>query len=101
MIREISENFDSAEMFYDWGGGLVWLSLNLAEAGQTGGAAEVRAAVRRAGGHATMIAAPDNVRASAAVFDLEPGPLAALTQRIKANFDPRGVLNPGRMREGF
>jgi glycolate oxidase FAD binding subunit len=48
-----------------------------------------------------MIAAPDSVRASASVFDLEPAPLAALTQRIKANFDPRFVLNPGRMREGF
>jgi glycolate oxidase FAD binding subunit len=101
MIREISENFGSAEMFYDWGGGLVWLSLNLAEAGPAGGAAEVRAAVRRAGGHATIIAAPDRVRASASVFDLEPRPLAALTQRIKANFDPRFVLNPGRMQEGF
>ena len=40
------------------------------------------------------------VRASAAVFEpLTPG-LAALTRRIKESFDPKGILNPGRMYAG-
>ena len=30
---------------------------------------------------------------------LEPG-LAALTRRVKQQFDPRGLFNPGRMYEG-
>ena len=34
------------------------------------------------------------------VFPPESSALAALTRRIKGNFDPRGVLNPGRMYEG-
>jgi glycolate oxidase FAD binding subunit len=35
------------------------------------------------------------------VFEPEEGALAALTRRVKENFDPRGVLNPGRMFEGL
>jgi glycolate oxidase FAD binding subunit len=99
MLQEITARFDSAEYFYDWGGGLVWLSLNLIETGPDGGAKMVRAAVAAAGGHATLVAAPDDLRAAVPVFEPEAAPLAALTQRIKANFDPCGVLNPGRMRE--
>jgi glycolate oxidase FAD binding subunit len=34
------------------------------------------------------------------VFQPQPGPLAALTRRVKQGFDPKGVLNPGRMYEG-
>jgi len=101
MLRDLTASFGGAEYFYDWGGGLVWLSLSLDETGPDGGAAIVRKAVAKAGGHATLIAAPEHLRHSQAVFEPEPAPLAALTRRIKANFDPCGVLNPGRMQEGF
>ena len=35
-------------------------------------------------------------------FDDEPqdGALAAVTKRVKESFDPKGVLNPGRMWAG-
>jgi glycolate oxidase FAD binding subunit len=35
------------------------------------------------------------------VFEPQRGPLAALTARVKESFDPRGVLNPGRMWAGM
>ena len=92
--------FASAEAFYDWGGGLIWLSLEADDAGPDGGASRVRAAMREAGGHSTLVVAPDDVRARAAVFEPLEGPLAALMKRVKSGFDPRGVLNPGRMHEG-
>ena len=92
--------FASAEAFYDWGGGLIWLSLEADEAGPDGGASRVRAAMREAGGHSTLVVAPDDVRARAAVFEPLEGALAALMKRVKSGFDPRGVLNPGRMYEG-
>ncbi len=90
----------SAEAAYDWGGGLVWLSLNESEAGADGGAAIVRAAVKVAGGHATLIAAPERFRASVPVFEPLEGALAKLSARVKSSFDPRKILNPGRMYEG-
>ncbi|MBJ7417303.1 MAG: hypothetical protein JHC88_17925 [Niveispirillum sp.] len=41
--------------------------------------------------------APDAVKALVPVFQPLPGPLAALTARVKAQFDPAGILNPGLM----
>jgi glycolate oxidase FAD binding subunit len=60
----------------------------------------VRATVAAAGGHATLIRAPAGVRAAVDVFPPEPAALAALTKRVRQSFDPRGVLNAGRMWAG-
>ena len=100
VVRAIRARLASADAFYDWGGGLVWLCLDPDDSGADAGAAVVRAAVRDAGGHATLIVAPDTIRAATPVFEPAAGPLAALGARIKQNFDPRGVLNPGRMNQG-
>ncbi len=86
-----------AQLFYDWAGGLIWLAV---EAGDDAGAALVRAAVATTGGHATLIRAPAAARAAVGVFAPQDAAVAALTRRIKASFDPRGVLNPGRMWAG-
>ena len=89
----------SAEFFFDWGGGLIWLSLDPEEAGPDAGAGIVRPVVKSAGGHATLVVAPEAVRASVPVFEPLSAGLAQLTARVKNGFDPRGVLNPGRMQE--
>lgn len=84
--------------FYDWSGGLIWVE---ATATADAGAADVRRVVAHYGGHATLIRADENVRAGVEVFQpLEPGVLA-LTKRLKATFDPAGILNPGRMYTEF
>jgi glycolate oxidase FAD binding subunit len=82
-----------AEAFYDWAGGLVWLATDDAVAAEP----VIRAAVSRLGGHATLIRASEATRRAVSVFHPEPAPLAALSRRVKAGFDPMGVLNPGRM----
>jgi glycolate dehydrogenase FAD-binding subunit len=86
------------EAFYDWGGGLVWLTL---PSGGDGGAQRVRDAVAKAGGHATLVRAPLELRAAQAVFQPQDAASAALTRRIKDGFDPSGILNPGRMYAGL
>jgi glycolate oxidase FAD binding subunit len=86
-----------AELFYDWAGGLVWVAL---PAANDANAPLVRAAVAAAGGHATLIRAPAAVRAAVEVFTPEEPVLAALTARVRAGFDPQGVLNAGRMWAG-
>jgi glycolate oxidase FAD binding subunit len=60
----------------------------------------VRSTVAIVGGHATLIRAPAAVRAAIDVLEPEPAALAALTKRVRQGFDPRGVLNPGRMWAG-
>lgn len=88
----------SAAAFLDWAGGLVWLALD----GTDDAAHEtVRAAIGATGGHATLIRAPEPLRVAVPVFHpLEPG-VAALSRRVKESFDPRGILNPGRMYPAF
>ena len=101
LLARIRSELASAEGFYDWGGGLLWLTLDAAEAGPDACASLVRAAVRAAGGHATLIRATDDLRSAVPVFEPAPPALDALARRVKASFDPGGLLNPGRMQEGL
>lgn len=86
-----------AQWFYDWAGGLVWVALPPSD---DGGAAVVRRAAAMTGGHATLIRAPAAVRAAVEVFEPQSGALAGVSKRVKDSFDPKGVLNPGRMWAG-
>ena len=90
----IADEF-ATRTFYDWGGGLVWLALPPGT--EDAGAETVRCAVRPTGGHATLVRAPVEVRRRVPVFHPQPTGLAALSERVKQAFDPRGILNPGRM----
>ncbi|WP_374449142.1 glycolate oxidase subunit GlcE [Stella sp.] len=83
-----------AETFFDWAGGLVWIAVPAAgDAGQ----AAVRAAVVASGGHATLVRAPEAVRAVVPPFHPQAAAVAAIAERVKGTFDPRRILNPGRM----
>ncbi|EHK54406.1 glycolate oxidase subunit GlcE [Allomesorhizobium alhagi] len=85
-----------AEAFYDWQGGLVWLRMQADPEADL-----LRALVKKfGGGHATLVRASPSRRASLPVFEPQPPTLAALSARLKSEFDPRGILNPGRMVAG-
>jgi glycolate oxidase FAD binding subunit len=60
-------------------------------------AVRLRTITARSGGHATLMRASGEARESLAVFEPESPVRAALTRSIKAAFDPKRVLNPGRM----
>jgi glycolate oxidase FAD binding subunit len=82
--------------YYDWSGGLIWIDVE--GGGDDGLAREIRMAVAMAGGgHATLMRGSAGLRAAVAPFEPQPEPLAALSRRLKAQFDPRNILNPGRM----
>jgi glycolate oxidase FAD binding subunit len=76
-------------VLYDWGGGLVWL---LTEAG-----CDLRARLGDFAGHATLVRASEATRRALPPFHPEPAPVAALSAGLRAQFDPRGILNPGLM----
>ena len=81
----------AGDCLIDWGGALRWLRTDAP-------AAEVRAAADRAGGHATLFRGGDR---TGTVFHPPAPAVLKLHQRIKAAFDPAGILNPGRMYEGI
>lgn len=85
----------SGEALYDWAGGLIWLAVPPSDDAE---APIVRAEARRLGGHATLIRAPEVVKATVDVFEPLPGALGLLHERVRASFDPRALFNRGRMR---
>lgn len=71
----------------DWGGAQRWLRADVE-------AKVIRAAAARNGGYATLFRGQ---KAGEEVFHPLNPTLLALHRRLKAAFDPLGILNPGRM----
>jgi glycolate oxidase FAD binding subunit len=83
-----------APLWYaDWAGGLLWLGLPATEEI----AARLHAITGRLGGHATSFRAASEARGRLQVFEPESAARVELTRAVKAAFDPKHVLNPGRM----
>jgi len=78
-----------ARALYDWGGGRVWL---LVPEGT-----DIRPSLAGLRGHATLIRASADTRARVRPFPPEAPGVAALSDGLRARFDPRGILNPGLM----
>jgi len=85
-----------ARCFLDWGGGLVWIAGPATEEAH----AAVEAAAGAAGGNWMLVRAPDALRVAVAVVPDEAEALARIGARVKVALDPRGILNPGRIRAG-
>jgi glycolate oxidase FAD binding subunit len=83
--------------YADWAGGLLWLGLPADE----DTANRLRGITARFGGHATLMRAPREARTALYVFEPEQPARAAITASVKAAFDPKRALNPGRMFEGI
>jgi glycolate oxidase FAD binding subunit len=74
----------------EWGGGQRWLRSDAP-------AAQIRARAAALGGHATLFRGGERRD----VFAPLPPPLAEIHRRLKAEFDPAGIFNRGRMFAGF
>ena len=85
----VLERLEPDRYLLDWGGGLILAAY------ETVDAARVRGAFTH--GHALLLKAPPAARAGAAVFQPQPPAVAAVATRLRNAFDPRGILNPGRM----
>jgi len=96
VVSNIRMHID-CEAYFDWGGGLIWLSCAATAQDQ---ADRIRAAIAAPGGHATLMRAPDRMRLDIPVFQPLDPVAEALSARLKTNFDPTGMFNPGRMYQG-
>ncbi len=89
------------EVIYDWGGGLIWAALPpRTDPKADAQAGLVRSRVNAAGGHAMLLRASEDIRRHVDVFHPQPSALAGLSERVRQSFDPKGVLNRGRMIRG-
>ena len=75
----------------EWHGAQRWLWA------PASAAADIRAAAAAANGHATLFRAGADGAPGVARFDRQSAAIEAITQRLRAEFDPAGIFNPGRM----
>lgn len=79
------------QFIVDWGGGLIWAKLPISVA-----ATAVRALAEQAVGHAMLVHAPLEYRVTTSALHPEVPGVAALARRVRAAFDPAGILDPAR-----
>ena len=79
-----------ADQLIEWGGALRWIATRT-------DADTVREAAVAAGGHATLYRASDPLKERHGVFQPLAPAIMAIHRRLKAEFDPHGILNRGRM----
>jgi glycolate oxidase FAD binding subunit len=85
------------DVIYDWGGGLIWAALPPKSDAH---APIVRERANAVGGHAMLIRAAEDIRRDVDVFHPQAPGIAALSERVRASFDPRAILNRGRLTRG-
>lgn len=85
----LASRLNAEAVQFDWGGGLIWAL--------TTEGTDVRALLGTFDGHATLVRASGDTRATLSTFQPEAPALAALSKGLRAKFDPRGLLNPGLM----
>ncbi len=74
----------------EWGGAQRWLRCDAS-------AEAIRAQAKQAGGHATLFRGGSAAVRAAGAFTPLSAPVAAIHRRLKAEFDPAGIFNRGRM----
>jgi len=85
----------------DWGGGLIWLGLEAVQIADAQAGLALHHAlqtyVAQLGGHATLLTS--NLLRDQELRHFQPlGPaIERVSQTLREKFDPRGILNPGRM----
>jgi glycolate oxidase FAD binding subunit len=85
------------DVLYDWGGGLIWAAMPPKPDAQ---AALVRQRASAAGGHAMLLRGSEEMRRQVDVFHSASEGVAALSERVRQSFDPKSILNRGRMVRG-
>jgi glycolate oxidase FAD binding subunit len=75
----------------DLAGGLLWVG------GRAEDGPRIRDIAAEAGGHAMLLRAPAARRAELGLYPRQSPALAAVTQSLRAAFDPLGLFNPGRL----
>ena len=86
LVNRIREQAES-EVFYDWGGGLVWISV---QAGTP-----LRQVLGNFTGHATLIRSQGEANGNTPVFHPQEPVQKRLMDHIRQKFDPKQLFNRG------
>jgi len=83
--------------FIDWGGSLIWVQIDSVSLKILRNIKEI---VNKASGYLTIVKIEENLKASIDVFTIDPIKYK-ISEKIKKSFDPKRILNPGKMYSGI
>jgi glycolate oxidase FAD binding subunit len=83
--------------FIDWGGNLVWAQLDQLNSSIL---KEIKTIVKILGGYLTVIKVDESLKSSIDIFTIDDVKYK-ICEKIKKSFDPKRILNPGKMYTGI
>ena len=83
--------------FIDWGGSLIWVQIEIIDSKIL---RKIKEIISNANGYVTVIKIEENLKASIDVFTIDSIKYK-ITEKIKKSFDPKRILNPGKMYSGI
>ncbi len=92
-VPQTCDPLNVGDTMIDWLGGQRWV---WADSGDVAAASRLRQAAGAVGGHAVLFRAASDLVAVPR-FDALKAPLDRIHAQLKREFDPAGVLNPGRL----
>ena len=92
--------FENDELKYvvDWAGNLIWIEIPENDSVLF---RQLRTEAVKLGGHMTVIKAPNHVRIKEEFLTTVDENIRVLSLKIKESFDPKKILNPGKMYSGI
>ncbi len=105
IVIPTSETFDllnklkifEIKYFVDWGGSLIWVQLENINSKILN---DIKMIVKDKSGYLTVIKIDDGLKSSIDVFTIDPIK-HEISEKIKKSFDPKRILNPGKMYVGI
>jgi glycolate oxidase FAD binding subunit len=83
--------------FLDWGGSLIWLQIENVNIKIL---KEIKDITQKHLGYYTIIKIENDLKATADIFTIDPIKYK-ISEKIKKSFDPKRILNPGKMYSGI
>ncbi len=83
--------------FIDWGGNLIWLSISKLSSKSL---KEIGSIIKETEGYFIVIKIEKHLKAQVDIFVSDPIKYK-ISEKIKTSFDPRRILNPGKMYTGI
>ena len=83
--------------FVDWGGSLIWAQVDNISSKILN---DIKFIVKNESGYLTIIKIEESLKASIDIFTIDPIK-HDISEKIKRSFDPKRILNPGKMYVGI
>ena len=105
IVVPLSKTFDllnklktfKIKYFVDWGGSLIWAQVDNISSKILN---DIKFIVKNESGYLTIIKIEESLKASIDIFTIDPIK-HDISEKIKRSFDPKRILNPGKMYVGI